>query len=63
MRYEKPVELARICAKNSYLSHSREASAELWKMATEYAVKAAKLDSGKSPDIGKPPTWLAEQAT
>lgn len=62
MQHEELVELARICAKNSYLAHSKEASAELWKMATEYSEKAAKLDGGKAPDIGKPPVWLTDSA-
>jgi hypothetical protein len=30
----------------------------LWKLATEYQVRAAKLDSGKLPDIADPPKLL-----
>ena len=48
MQYEELAELARICAKNSFLAHSKEASAELWRMASEYAAKAARLDGGKT---------------
>jgi len=60
MQYNKFVELAHICAKNAYMATNRSVSAELWKMATEYADKAAKLDGGKVPDIGKPPPSFDE---
>jgi hypothetical protein len=56
--YNDLVELARICAKNSYAANTKEVAAELWKMAREYQERAAKLDSGKLPDIGKLPPWL-----
>jgi len=56
--YENLVELARICAKNSHNAGTKEVAAELWKMAREYQQRAAKLDHGVLPDIGKPPVWL-----
>ena len=56
--YDEFAELARICAKNSWTADSKEVSAALWKMALEYQRKAAEIDSGKLPEIGKPPPWL-----
>jgi|HubBroStandDraft_6_1064221.scaffolds.fasta_scaffold8525557_1 hypothetical protein len=53
--YEELAELARICARNARITTNKQVAAELWKMAGEYAHKAAKLDSGTLPDIGKPP--------
>jgi hypothetical protein len=57
--YADFVELARICARNSY-NASKDVSVELWKMAREYQQEAAKLNGGLSPDIGKPPPWIPE---
>jgi hypothetical protein len=54
--YDEFLELARICAKNSWSTFSKEVSAAL--MALEYQQKAADLDSGKLPEIGKPPPWI-----
>jgi hypothetical protein len=56
--YDDYAEMARLCAKNAWIAHSKEASAELWKMALEYQQKAAAIDSGKMPEIGNPPPWL-----
>ena len=56
--YEELAELARMCANNARIANCKEVADALWKMATEYAEKAAKLDSGVLPDIGKPPPWL-----
>ena len=53
--YEELAELARICARNARIATNKQVVAELWKMAVEYAHKAAKLDSGTLPDIGKRP--------
>lgn len=58
--YDDLARLARVCAKNSYMARSKEAGAELWRMAIEYRDKAAKLDGGKAPEIGKPPPWLTD---
>lgn len=56
--YDDLVELARVCARNSYAADNKEASAEFWKMATEYRARAAKLKGSVGPDVGKPPPWL-----
>ena len=54
--YDDLAELARICARNARKAiRSEVVAAELWKMATEYQVRAAQLDSGQMPDIGSPP--------
>lgn len=58
--YDDMAEMAGICAKNAHLASTREVAAELWKIAKEYQEKAAALDSGKLPDIGKPPRWITE---
>jgi hypothetical protein len=38
------------------LSDGSQFDSALWKMAEDYQLEAAKLDSAKSPDIGQPPT-------
>jgi hypothetical protein len=53
--YEHLAEMARICAENAHIASSKEIAAELWKMATEYRDKAAKLNDGAGPEIGQPP--------
>jgi hypothetical protein len=60
LTYKEAVELAKRCALNARLALAREAAAELWKMAKEYQEEAAKLDSGRKPDIGELPPWLEE---
>ena len=59
--YDELVELARIGAFNARNTLDPRVAAELWKMALEYQAKAAKLDSGRSPDVGPPPYVLREQ--
>lgn len=58
--YDDLLELARICAKNAYVTRSKEVAAELWSMAREYQKKAAIFTGGRLPDIGKPPPFVAE---
>lgn len=58
MTFEELGELARICARNAHLASSKEVRRALWNMALEYRQKAAKMDSGRLPDIGKPPPGL-----
>ena len=54
--YDDLAELARICARNAHkATGSKVVAAELWRMATEYQVRAAKVDNGKTLDIGSPP--------
>ena len=50
--------LAELCARNARQANTRDVAQTLWRMATEYADKAAKMDGGKLPDIGPPPTLL-----
>ncbi len=58
--YKDLTKFARICANNSYITTSREAAQELWRMALEYQNRAAALDNGKLPDIGQPPPWFVK---
>jgi hypothetical protein len=51
---------ARICAHNARIATSNQIAVELWKIAREYQKEAAKLASGKLPDIGAPPYCFAE---
>jgi hypothetical protein len=60
MDYDNCAALARLCANNARLAQTKEVAAELWKMARQYQVKAAKLDGGKAPDIGNPPLWIVK---
>jgi hypothetical protein len=54
--YDDIVELANICARNARPQlTSKQVAAELWKLATEYQTRAARLSGGKLPDIGPPP--------
>ena len=59
-RYETMVERAQICASNARIASTKEIAAVLWRMAREYREKAAALDGGKRPDIGRPPGAIAE---
>jgi hypothetical protein len=56
--YDDLVELAKECARQARFTANREVALELWRMAREYQTKAATL--GKPPEIGAPPTRLAE---
>jgi hypothetical protein len=54
-KYEDLTELAKICAQHARIAADRSMATSLWKLAEEYQARAAKLDSGKSPDIGEAP--------
>jgi hypothetical protein len=54
--YAELVELARTCWHQANAAHSQRAASELRRMAHEYQRAAAKLDSGKLPNIGDPKT-------
>ena len=54
LSYDDLIKLARLCAFHAQAASNREVAKELWKMAREYQEKAAKLNSGKVPDIEKP---------
>jgi len=48
--YSEAFELAKMCARNARLTSNEQTAHELWKMAQEYQVEAAKL--GRMPDLG-----------
>ena len=52
---EDLVELAKICARHARATADKGAATVLWEMAKEYQAEAAKFDSSKSHDVGKPP--------
>ena len=60
--YENLVELARICARQAWLSNTPDVAGELWCMAKEYQARAAEYDRTAKLDIGAPPPW-AKQVT
>jgi hypothetical protein len=47
MTREQLIEIARLCARQSYLASTKDVATVLWRMALEHWEKAAKLDSGK----------------
>ena len=49
--YDELVELARMCWREAHRSRD-DVARELRRMARQYQQQAAKLDSGKLPDIG-----------
>ncbi len=51
--YDEMVELARICSRQARLTQSDEVARLFQKMAREFQEAAAKLDSGKLPDLGE----------
>jgi hypothetical protein len=51
--YEDLVELAKICAAQARATRDSEVAAALRRMAKDYQVRAAALDSGELPDIGE----------
>jgi len=51
------VDLARTCAAQSRLTTSKDVAQALWRMATDYSERAAKIE-GRRPDIGDPPAPL-----
>jgi hypothetical protein len=54
--YDELVELATICMRQSRVTTSQRVAVELWRMAREYQKEAARLDGGRLPDIGDPPS-------
>ena len=51
------VDLARTCAAQSHLTTSKDVAHVLWRLATNYMERAAKLE-GRRADIGEPPALL-----
>jgi hypothetical protein len=56
--YSEAFELAKMCARDARLPSNEQTAHELWKMAQEYQVEAAKL--GRMPDLGDPPQGLED---
>lgn len=56
--FDDLAELAKQCAAQARLTTNRDVAHALWKMATDYQLRAAKLDSGQLPDIGDIPVLL-----
>ena len=53
--YEDLAELANICARHARCATNEAVAVVLSKMAKEYQAEAAKLDSGRSHEVGEPP--------
>jgi hypothetical protein len=49
--YNRLVNLARLCVRQARLTQDKSTAGELWLLAREYQVRAAKLDGGRLPDI------------
>jgi hypothetical protein len=49
--YSELFELARMCWRQSHLAQDQGVARELRRMALEYQQEAAKLDSGKLPEL------------
>ena len=56
--FDDLAELAKLCASQARLTTSPDVAHALWKMATDYQQRAAKLDSGVLPDIGERPALM-----
>ena len=56
--FDDMVDLAKLCAAQARLTTSRDVAHALWRMATDYQQRAAKLDDGRLPDIGGPPALV-----
>ena len=52
--YDDLVELAQLCAYQAKVTKSRDVAEEFRRMAKEYQRRAAQLDEGRLPNIGKP---------
>lgn len=53
--YDELTELARLCWRQAHLTQSEEVARHFFKMAAEFQKAAAKLDSGKLPDLDPGP--------
>jgi len=60
--YKELVDLATSCADSARLSTSSAVAYEFWQMALDYQESAAKLNGGKPPAIGEPPTVVVRSA-
>ena len=51
--YEDIVQFARDCMRHARTASNKEVAEELERLAREYQERAAKLDGGKLPNIGR----------
>jgi hypothetical protein len=56
--YSEALELVVMSARCARGASNNQVARELWKIAQEYQVEAAKLNGGTPPDIGDPPRGL-----
>jgi hypothetical protein len=61
--YENLVQLARMSARQAWLSSNPQVADLLWRMAKEYEAKAGEYYGPADSDIGDPPPWAAKVAT
>jgi len=61
--YENLVQLARMSARQAWLSSNPQVADLLWRMAKEYQGKAAAHAGAADLDIGDPPPWAAVVTT
>lgn len=58
MTHTELVEMAQKCAADARAANDKRIVADLWKMALEYQERAARLDGGRKPFVGEPPSLL-----
>ena len=61
--YQNLVQLARMSARQAWLSSNPEVADLLWRMAKEYQTQAAERPDAIQLDIGDPPPWSAKVTT
>jgi hypothetical protein len=61
--YENLVQLARMSARQAWLSSNPQVADLLWRMAKEYQAKAGEHHGSPELDIGDPPPWAAKVTT
>jgi hypothetical protein len=61
--YQNLVQLARMSARQAWLSSNPEVADLLWRMAKDYQAQAAERPDAAQLDIGNPPPWSAKVTT
>jgi hypothetical protein len=61
--YQNLVELARMSARQAWLTSNPEVADLLWRIAKEYQAQAAKHSDAAELNIGNPPPWAAVVTT
>jgi len=61
--YQNLVQLARMSARQAWLSSNPEVADLLWRMAKEYQAQAAEHAEAAKLDIGNPPPWATVVTT